>query len=441
MAQTRTRTGIPRTVRKNTMLLASSQAFSGAGGQMVPTLAPVLVVQMINNASLAGIGTSITGLSRLIIAYPIGRLTDAFGRRAGVVLGLLLTGCGAGIIGASAILQNFPGFLFGLLVMGLGTGAVQQLRVAAADMYPPNRRAEGLGLVLTGSLVGAVFGPILIRASELVAPGFDMEPIALAWFFVPVAVLGSITLIMQVRPDPKEIASNLQAYYPDYVPPPAVQGTPEKVSIVTFIKEYPKLTAFITMFSVQGNMNMMMAMTSLALKEHGFALSAISLSVAIHVIGMFGFSIPIGKLGDRIGRRNTMLLGVLVAAMGTWLIVATPHYWIITFGTFLVGLGWSGGNISATALYADTTPPAARGRVIGANDTFTASASIGMPIVGGVVIQTLGLQALGFFGMALMVPALFYLLRLRERYPGSYEGPGRKQPAPMDSQSGVSMLS
>ncbi len=436
MATTKTKSGIPKRVRTNTMLLASSQAFSGAGGQMVPTLAPVLVVQMINNASLAGIGTSITGLSRLIIAYPIGRLTDAFGRRVGVVLGLLLTGSGAGIIGASAILENFPLFLFGLLVMGLGTGAVQQLRVAAADMFPPSRRAEGLGLVLTGSLVGAVFGPILIRASEALAPRFDLEPIALAWFFVPVAVIGSITLITRVRPDPKVIASNLTEYWPDYVPPPAVQGTPEKVSIVTFMREYPKLTAFVSMFSVQGNMNMMMAMTSLALNEHGFPLSAISLSVAIHVMGMFGFSIPIGRLADRIGRRNTMLLGVFVAAAGTWFIVATPYYWIITLGTFLVGLGWSGVNISATALYADTTPPAARGRVIGANDTFTASAAIGMPIVGGVVIETMGLPMLGFFGMALMVPALFFLLRLRERYPGSYEGPGRKPPAPVGGEPG-----
>ena len=391
MAQPRTRIGIPRIVRKNTVLLASSQAFSGAGGQMVPTLAPVLVVQMINNASLAGIGTSITGLSRLLIAYPIGRLTDAFGRRAGVVLGLLLVGCGAGIVGASAIMTNFPILLVGLMVMGLGTGAVQQLRVAAADMYPPSRRGEGLGFVLTGSLVGAVLGPVLIRTSEAVAPQLDLEPIALAWLFVPVAVLGSLVLILQVRPDPKEIASNLQSYYPDYVPSPALQETPGKVGIVTFIKEYPKLTAFVTMFSLQGNMNMMMAMTSLALKEHGFALSAISLSVAIHVIGMFGFSIPIGRLGDRVGRRNTMLLGVVVAAMGTWLVVATPHYWVITLGTFLVGLGWSGGNISATALYADTTPPSGRGRVIGASDTFTASAAIGMPIVGGVLIETMGL--------------------------------------------------
>ena len=436
MTQVRTKTGIPGIVRKNTMLLASSQAFSGAGGQMVPTLAPVLVVQMINNASLAGIGTSITGLSRLIIAYPIGRLTDAFGRRAGVVLGLLLTGSGAGIIGSAAILQSFPLFLFGLLVMGLGTGAVQQLRVAAADMYPPSRRAEGLGLVLTGSLIGAIFGPILIRTSEALAPRFDLEPIALAWFFVPVAVIGSITLITRVRPDPKEIASNLADYYPDYVPPPAVREAPEKVSILTFIKEYPKLTAFVSMFGVQGNMNMMMAMTSLALKEHGFPLSAISLSVAIHVIGMFGFSIPIGKLGDRFGRRNTMLLGIFVAAAGTWFVVATPYYWIITLGTFLVGLGWSGVNISATALYADTTAPAARGRVIGANDTFTAAASIGMPLLGGVVIEFLGLRALGFFGMALVAPALFFLLRLRERYPGSYEGPSRRAPSPTEGQVG-----
>lgn len=429
MAASRVKARVPGTVRKNTLLLASSQAFSGAGGQMVPTLAPVLVVQMINNASLAGIGTSITGLSRLIIAYPIGRLTDAFGRRAGVVLGLLLVGCGAGTIGAAAIMQHFPLLLLGLLIMGLGTGAVQQLRVAAADMYPPNRRAEGLGLVLTGSLVGAVFGPLLIRASETIAPRLDMEAIALSWFFVPIAVMGSVFLILQVRPDPKDIANNLGEYYPDYVPPPTFQGPRPNVNIVTFIKEYPKLTAFVSMFSVQGNMNMMMAMTSLALAEHGYPLSAISLSVAIHVMGMFGFSIPIGRVADRIGRRNTMLMGVLVAVSGTWLVVATPYYWIITLGTFLVGLGWSGVNISATALYADTTPPTARGRVIGANDTFTASAAIGMPLVGGVVIETLGLSMLGFFGMALMAPALFFLLRLRERAPGTFEGPGVKQPA------------
>ena len=82
MKKTDAKTAIPPLIKRNTAYLASSQAFNGAGAQMVPTLGPVLVTQMIGSATLAGIGSSITGLSRLIIAYPIGKFTDAFGRRA-----------------------------------------------------------------------------------------------------------------------------------------------------------------------------------------------------------------------------------------------------------------------------------------------------------------------------------------------------------------------
>ena len=427
MAKSDSKPAIPPLIKRNTIYLASSQAFTGAGGQMVPTLGPVLVTQMIGSAALAGVGTSITGLSRLLIAYPIGRLTDAYGRKAGVVLGLLLVGAGASITGVAAILESFSVFLLGILVMGLGTGAVQQLRVAAADMYPPSRRAEGLGLVLTGSLVGALIGPILIRTSEAVADNVGLEPIALAWFFVPIAVIASMAMVLRVHPDPKEIASNLADYYPDYTPPETQPRPSGNVSILYFLNHYPKLAAFVSMFCVQGNMNMMMAMTALALRRHDFSLSAISLSVAIHVMGMFGLSLPLGKLTDTVGRRNVMLLGLVLASAGSWFVVATSVYAVITMGTFLVGLGWSCVNIAATALYADTTHPAERGRVIGANDTFTAAAAISMPLVGGV--EYLGLRVLGIFGMALMVPALLFLLRLREPSPGVYEDPSETQPA------------
>ena len=116
-----------------------------------------------------------------------------------------------------------------------------------------------------------------------------------------------------------------------------------------------------------------------------------------------------------------MLLGLVLASAGSWLVVATPAYAVITAGTFFVGLGWSCVNIAATALYADTTNPAERGRVIGANDTFTAAAAISMPLVGGVVVEYLGLTILGFLGMSLMAPPLVLLLRLREPIPGVFE--------------------
>ena len=130
------RTAIPPLIKRNTAYLASSQAFNGAGAQMVPTLGPVLVTQMIGSAALAGIGSSITGLSRLMVAYPIGRFTDAFGRRAGVILGLLLVGSGAAVTGIAAVAESFPTFVAGILILGLGTGAVQQLRVAGRGHVP-----------------------------------------------------------------------------------------------------------------------------------------------------------------------------------------------------------------------------------------------------------------------------------------------------------------
>src|SRR5215204_7681861 len=77
--------GIPPLIRRNTILLALTQAFVGMGNQTTPTLAPIIVVQMLGSAALSGLGTSILGISRLAIAYPVGYLTDRYGRKVGLL--------------------------------------------------------------------------------------------------------------------------------------------------------------------------------------------------------------------------------------------------------------------------------------------------------------------------------------------------------------------
>ena len=105
-------------------------------------------------------------MSRLIIAYPVGWLTDRYGRKAGLMLGLVLTLIGSLVIGLAMAQGSFPLVVGGLVIFGLGVGAGQQLRLAAADMFLPARRGEGLGYVLTGSLIGAIAAPILIVGGE-----------------------------------------------------------------------------------------------------------------------------------------------------------------------------------------------------------------------------------------------------------------------------------
>src|SRR5205823_10693573 len=81
---------IPPLIRRNTILLALAQAFVGTGTQLVPTLTAIMVQQLINSPALFGLGTSLMGVSRLLVAYPIGFVSDRFGRRVSLVFGQTL---------------------------------------------------------------------------------------------------------------------------------------------------------------------------------------------------------------------------------------------------------------------------------------------------------------------------------------------------------------
>jgi cation diffusion facilitator family transporter len=415
---------IPPAIKRNTLLLAVTQAFVGVGNQMVPALGAIMVLQLLGSPALAGIATGILGGCRFLVAYPIGAITDRHGRRVGLVLGLLLSLLGALAIGWSMAGASFAVFLLGLVLFGLGVGAGQQLRVAAADMYPPSRRAEGLGYVLMGSLVGALGGPLLITLAEAWSPRLRLDPLALSWWLVPVVLLPSLGLVRLIRPDPKEIAANLSVYYPDSPEAsPVSPGPGARVSVRRLLRYQPQRVACITSFALHGNMSMIMAMTSLALTHAGHTLPAISFAVAIHVIGMFGLSLPLGHLADRVGRRNVMLGGTVAAGAGSVCVSLSSAYWVVTAGTFLVGLGWSCMNIAVVALFADTTQPQERGRVLGVNDALTATASIGLPLLAGPLVALAGLESLAVASVGLLLVPLILLLRLHEPSPGTYGMP------------------
>ena len=412
---------IPALIKRNTLLLALTQAFVGMGNQTTPTLAPIIVVQMLGSAAFSGVGTSILGFSRLVIAYPVGYLTDRFGRKAGLMLGLGLTLVGTLVIGQAMLLGSFPLIVVGMVIFGLGIGAGQQLRLAAADMFLPSRRGEGLGYVLTGSLIGAVAAPLLIWGSEALAGPTGLDRLTVVWFVLPVIIVPSMLLVFLVRPDPRDIARDLGRYYPGYVPSGAELAVPPSGSrLGVWLRHFPLATAFANSFAALGVMSMMMAMTSLALDHHGYSLSLISVSVSLHVVGMFGFSIPLGRLSDRVGRRNVMLTGNAIIALGSILVPTSPDYLVITLGTFLVGVGWSCVNVASSALITEVVAPAERGRAIGVSDTISQASTIALPLLGGLLVELAGLPALAILALAVQAGPVMMLSRLREPTPGQY---------------------
>ncbi len=400
---------VPALIRKNTALIALSQSFTGAGMQLAYGLGPLMVYQLTGSAGLSGLSVALIGLSRFAVSYPVGRITDAYGRLPGITFGLALALVGALTVGYSLIAVSLAMFVAGMLVFGMGMNASQQMRVAATDMFPAQMRATALGYVAMGSLLGLCLMPLMITISDAKAASLGVDPLALPWFMVPALIIGGMIIVRNVRPDPKHIGMNLGHYYPGYEAPTRSTGAAASFSAWSLLKKPRILIAIVCNCAGQGNMSIVMVLTSLVLSHHGYTLTEISYSHAFHSAGMFAFTIPLGKLADRYGRGFIMYPGVGVSVIGAGLVAFVPTYAMVTLGTFLVGLGWAGANVASTALLADETSTAERGRAIGLNDSFGGSMTVITAVITGPLIEFYGLPSTGLAAIILACAPFFLL--------------------------------
>jgi MFS family permease len=150
-------------------------------------------------------------------------------------------------------------------------------------------------------------------------------------------------------------------------------------------------------------MVMLMGLASLYLHDLGYSQTLVSIAVTIHVLGMYGFSTAFGRLADRAGRPQTIMIGQIVAGLGALLIPMTTNHFIVDLGMLMIGLGWSATTVASTALVSDIVPPSLRGKYFGLNDLFLGISAVSMPVVGGLVVASLGFSYLGLLGLAVTV--------------------------------------
>ncbi len=401
---------VPPLIRRNITLFSLCQTFTGAGFQFAYGFGPLMVVQLTGSAALAGLSVALIGFSRFLIAYPVGKITDTWGRRPGIMLGLVLAAIGSFITGYSMQLQSAWVLVLGLLVFSAGMNATQQMRVAATDMFLPHRRAEALGYVAMGSLFGLILSPLIVGLSERLAKDWGMDPLGLPWLMVPALILPGMVLVTMVRPDPKEIGMNLAHYYPGYVPPPRKPGPAVSFTWGDMLSRPGIRFALIVNASGQGNMTIVMVLTSLVLNAQGYSLTEIAVSHMFHTIGMFAFTIPLGRLADRIGNVRLMIPGVVIALFGAVLVAFTTGYWLVTLGTFLVGIGWAAGNVAATAEIADAFETHERGRAIGVNETVAGGVNVVAALITGPLMVAGGLPATGIGAVLFALPPLLMVM-------------------------------
>jgi MFS family permease len=116
--------------------------------------------------------------------------------------------------------------------------------------------------------------------------------------------------------------------------------------------------------------------------------------------------IAFGVIADRIGRRKSLMLTVLVFCVMSGVSGLTQNLWQLAVARTLLGLGMGGEWATGALLVSETWPAEHRGKAIGIMQGGWAIGYIFAAIVAGTILPIFGWRVLFFIGI---IPALFTL--------------------------------
>jgi MFS family permease len=371
--------------------------------QLSAAVASITLVLVLDVEGLLGLGPAIVLASGALAALPAGRAMDRLGRVPVLATGYVVGAAGCALAALGSTTESAPIVLLGLAGVGAASGVALLARTAAGDMYPPERRARGIALVLFGAVFGALLGPAVF--SPLLA-GRDLDGDALAplWLAAGAIMLGGLALVSAVRPDPRRIAALLATGGGQEAAPAAPLG-----ELLRRPGVIPALLAAQASFAV---MVALMTLTgAVVVDHHGHEGHNVFPIIGAHVIGMYALVIVVGDIIDRIGRTPALGGGLLIMAASATSLVWIDSVPLISIALFGLGLGWNFSFVAATAELADRTGPAERGKLLGFNDLLSGGTGAGLALAGGLTLSEIGVAALAIGGAVLVTAPALWILR------------------------------
>ncbi|WP_139182856.1 MFS transporter, partial [Vibrio cholerae] len=171
-------------------------------------------------------------------------------------------------------------------------------------------------------------------------------------------------------------------------------------------------TVFLPMFLAAVDQTLLATATPAIVRDLGNL--QLSSWIAIGYMLASAASVPVyGWLGDQYGRKPMLMIALSIFALGSVICAFAMNMPWLVAGRIVQGLG-SGGLMSLSqALIGELVPPRERARFQGYFSSLFAVASIGGPVLGGVLVTYLSWQWLFWFNLPLVGIALYRLARFQ----------------------------
>jgi len=266
-------------------------------------------------------------------------------------------------------------------------------------MFPPARRARGMSIVLFAVVSGAVWGP-LVFGPMFSGREFTPDDLVVPWLVAGLFTIAGLLVSLGVRPDPKELSRV-------YAETSAGEEADAAAPLREILRRPGVPTAMVGAVASFAVMVGVMNLSGYVAVGHGHSHGDIFTIISLHIVGMYGLVLIVGDLVDRIGRRQSIVIGLSLMALSNLALVWLDGIAGMSLALFGLGLGWSLSYVAATTELVGLAAPGERGRLIGATDLVSSGCGAALALGGGVVYTAGGSVPLALAACALAtLPAL-----------------------------------
>ena len=426
---------------KRTVLIGLAFLSICAFWQMYDSIIPLIL------QNTFGIGETLTGAIMAadnvlaIFLLPLfGALSDKTDTRVGRRMPFIVTGTVLAVIFLMLLpiadrQVNIVLFIVSLFALLVSMGLYRSPAVALMPDLTPNKlRSKGNAIINLMGAVGGVYTLIMIKL--LVGKGDrpDYMPLFVSVAALMVISVGILVITISEKKIEAKVAAEIKAYE---------DSTGLKVETEDTIEEEQLLEAEKNSSDENKGKTVKMQMPPEVKRSMAFLLTSIFLwftaynavttafsrytKVVWHLEGG-GFAdclmvatvaailsyVPIGNLAGRIGRKKTILVGIVLMSICYFAAIFVGQYHgLVNVAFAVIGIGWAAINVNSYPMIVEMSKGSDIGKFTGTYYTFSMAAQILTPILSGFLLENVSYRTLFPYAFVFSVLAFITMAQVR----------------------------
>lgn len=373
------------------------------------------------NEIVTGVVMAADNVLALFLLPLFGTLSDKVDTKWGkrkpfIVVGTALTVIAIAFMPIGDNARNLPLFLISTGLVLLFMAFFRSPSVALMpDVTPRPLRSKGNAIINLMGTVGAIYA--LVMTGLVVGDGKTPDYTALFWSVIIFMII-SISVMMLTVNEKKwgEEARTLEKAHPELMEEDEEESVtdggkrklskPKKKSLIFLLLSvafwYMAYNAVTSAFSRYA--------TEVWELENGGYADCLMVATVAAVISY----IPLGFLASKIGRKKSILMGIIGLFIGFFYVgLFTQYHFMINLGFVIVGVCWGAINVNSFPMVVEIANDGDVGKYTGYYYVFSMAAQILTPVLSGVLLQMVSYTTLFPYACGFSVLAFFTMIMVK----------------------------